>query len=121
LLIEKMTDELRRNGVELRKKVLVDRILVEERNGRKVACGIVAGNGRVIRAKAILSNANIKNTIFRLAGRENFTLISPPPRTQSASTPAPAKSTLVSARANRFPTSATSSSPRPAPSSAARN
>ena len=73
LLIEKMTDELRRNGVELRKKVLVDRILVEERNGRKVACGIVAGNGRVIRAKAILSNANIKNTIFRLAGRENFT------------------------------------------------
>jgi phytoene dehydrogenase-like protein len=72
LLIEKMTDELRRNGVELRKKVLVDRILVEERGGRKVACGIVAGNGRVIRAKAILSNANIKNTIFRLAGRENF-------------------------------------------------
>lgn len=72
VLIEKMTDELRRNGVELRKKVLVDRILVEERYGRKVACGIVAGNGRVIRAKAVLSNANIKNTIFRLAGRDNF-------------------------------------------------
>ena len=58
--------------MELRKKVLVDRILVEERDGRKVACGIVAGNGRVIRAKAVLSNANLKNTIFRLAGEENF-------------------------------------------------
>ena len=37
-----------------------------------IATGIVAGNGRVIRAKAILSNATIKNTIFRLAGEENF-------------------------------------------------
>jgi all-trans-retinol 13,14-reductase len=72
LLIEKMVEELKRNGVELRKKVLVDRILVEERDGRKVACGIVASSGRTIRAKAVLSNANIKNTIFRLAGAENF-------------------------------------------------
>jgi all-trans-retinol 13,14-reductase len=72
LLIEKMVAELKRNGVEVRKKVLVDRVLVEERNGRKVATGIVAKSGRVIRAKAILSNANIHNTIFRLAGEENF-------------------------------------------------
>ncbi len=72
LLIEKMVAELKQNGVEVRKKVLVDRILVEERDGRKVAAGIVAGNGRVIRAKAVLSNANIKNTIFRLAGEQNF-------------------------------------------------
>ncbi len=72
LLIKKMTDELRRNGVELRKRVLVERILVEERDGRKTACGVVANNGRVIRAKAVLSNANIHNTVFRLAGAENF-------------------------------------------------
>ncbi len=71
-LIAKMAAELRRNGVELRKKVLVGKILVEERNGQKVACGIVAANGRVIRAKAVLSNANIKNTIFRLGGESNF-------------------------------------------------
>jgi len=32
----------------------------------------VANNGRIIRAKAILSNANIKNTIFRLAGAQNL-------------------------------------------------
>ncbi len=72
LLIEKMVEELKRNGVELRKKVLVDKILVEERDGRKVACGIVASSGRVVRAKAVLSNANIHNTIFRMAGAENF-------------------------------------------------
>jgi len=72
LLIEKMVAELQRNGVELRKKVRVAKILVEERDGRKVACGIVAANGRVVRAKAVLSNANIKNTIFQLGGEENF-------------------------------------------------
>ena len=72
VLIEKMVEELRKNGVELRKKVLVDRILVENRGGQPTACGIVASNGRVIRAKAVLSNANIKNTVLRLAGPENF-------------------------------------------------
>ena len=72
LLIEKMTAELKRNGVELRKKVLVERILVEDRGGSRFACGIVAKGGRVVRAKAVLSNANIKNTIFQLAGAENF-------------------------------------------------
>ena len=72
LLIEKMIAELKANGVETRKKVLVERILVEERDGRKVACGIVARGGRVIRAKAVLSNASIKNTIFSLAGEDSF-------------------------------------------------
>ena len=72
VLIENRADELRKNVVPLGKKVLVEKILVEERDGQKVACGIVAKNGRVIRAKAVLSNANIKNTIFRLAGEENF-------------------------------------------------
>ena len=68
-LIGRMTEELRRNGVELRKKVLVERILVEERGGRKVAAGIVAAGGRTIRARAVLSNASLKNTLFRLARR----------------------------------------------------
>src|SRR5471032_2639872 len=72
LLIEKMLADLKKNGAEVRKKVMVEKILVEERDGQKLACGIVAGNGRVIRARAVLSNANIHNTIFRLAGAENF-------------------------------------------------
>jgi all-trans-retinol 13,14-reductase len=72
LLIGKMVEELKKNGVELRKHVLVGKILGEEHDGQKVACGIVAKGGRVIRAKAVLSNASIKNTILRLAGTENF-------------------------------------------------
>jgi phytoene dehydrogenase-like protein len=72
ILIEKMVAELRRNGVECRKKVLVERILVEEQDGRKVACGIVARGGRVIRARAVLSNASLKNTVLQLTGEGSF-------------------------------------------------
>src|SRR5471032_288446 len=72
VLIEKMVTELRKNGVECRKKVLVERILVEEREGRQFAAGIVAKGGRVIRAKAVLSNASLKNTVFQLAGEGSF-------------------------------------------------
>jgi len=72
LLIEKMVAELKKNGAELRKKVLVDKILIEERGGRRCAAGIVASSGRVIRAKAVLANANLKNTLFRMVGAENL-------------------------------------------------
>jgi len=44
-----MIAELRRNGVEVRKHVLVEKILTEERDGQSVAVGVVA-NGREIRA-----------------------------------------------------------------------
>jgi len=78
-LIKKMVEELKRNGVECRKRVRVKKIVVEEQvdesTGKPIrrAVGVVAGHhDRVIRAKAILSNANIKNTVFRLAGAENF-------------------------------------------------
>jgi phytoene dehydrogenase-like protein len=72
VLIGQMTDELRKNGVELRNRVLIERILVEDRDGRKVVAGVVAQGGRVIRAKAVLSNANLKNTLFRLIGEDNL-------------------------------------------------
>jgi len=72
LLIEKMVEELKRNGVELRKKVMVEKILLEERDGRPCAAGIVAASGRVIRARAVLSNANLKNTLFRMVGEDRL-------------------------------------------------
>ncbi|HRE04267.1 MAG TPA: FAD-dependent oxidoreductase [Opitutaceae bacterium] len=72
LLIEKMVAELKRNGVECRKRVLVERVLVEEHNGQKRVVGIVAKGGRIVRAKAVLSNANIHNTIFSLTGSDQF-------------------------------------------------
>ncbi|KXU35825.1 phytoene dehydrogenase [Cephaloticoccus primus] len=80
-LIKKMIAELKKNGVECRKHVRVKKILVEEQGAadsltgqpRRRAVGIVAGHhDRVIRAKAILSNANIKNTVLRLAGEAHF-------------------------------------------------
>ena len=72
VLIRKMTEELRKNGVEVRKHVVVEKILTGEREGRKHITGVVA-NGRTIHCDAILSNSNIKNTVLRIAGEENFT------------------------------------------------
>jgi len=72
LLVEKMTDELRKNGVELRKKVLVEKILLKKDGDKTIACGVVTKSGRTIRAKAVLANANLKNVLFRLIGEENL-------------------------------------------------
>jgi len=71
LLIKKMAGELRRNGVEFRKRVMVEKVLVDASNGSRQVTGVVA-NGRTIRCGAVLSNANIKGTILKLAGEENF-------------------------------------------------
>ncbi|MBI3886842.1 MAG: NAD(P)/FAD-dependent oxidoreductase [Opitutae bacterium] len=71
LLIRKMAAELKKNGVEVRKHVVVERVLTAEAGGRKRVTGVIA-NGRPIACDAVLSNANIKNTVLRLAGEENF-------------------------------------------------
>lgn len=72
LLIRKMAAELKKNGVEIRKHVVVEKVLTEETAGRKRVTGVVA-NGRPIRCESVLSNSNIKNTVLRIAGEENFT------------------------------------------------
>ena len=71
VLIAKMAEALKKNGVEVRKHVIVEKVLTEEIDGRKQVTGVVA-NGRTIRCDAVLSNSNIKNTILRLGGEENF-------------------------------------------------
>ena len=71
VLIKKMAAQLKQNGVDVRKHVVVEKILTEERDGRRQVTGLVA-NGRTIRCGAVLSNANVKNTVLRLAGEENF-------------------------------------------------
>ena len=71
MLIRKMTEELKKNGVEVRKHVVVEKILTEERGGKKQVIGVVA-NGRTIHCDTVLSNANIKSTVLRIAGEENF-------------------------------------------------
>jgi phytoene dehydrogenase-like protein len=72
VLIKRMAEELKKNGVDIRKHVTVEKVLTEIVDGRKRVCGVVA-NGKTIRCHAVLSNSNIKNTVLRLAGEENFT------------------------------------------------
>lgn len=59
--------ELRRNGVDARIRANVEAIRVEKRK----AVGVTA-NGQTIRARAVVSNANLKGTIFHLVGPEHF-------------------------------------------------
>ena len=66
-LIRLMKRELAANGVDVRKQVQVQRIIVEQ--GRVKG---VVGNGRVISCGAVVSNANLNTTISKLVGYEHF-------------------------------------------------
>jgi phytoene dehydrogenase-like protein len=66
-LIRLMQDELVRNGADVRIRCDVERIVVER--------GRVAGvqvNGRTIKCRAVVSNANLKSTILDLVGPQHF-------------------------------------------------
>jgi phytoene dehydrogenase-like protein len=66
-LIGLMEDQLVSNGVDVRIRCDVDRILVER--------GRIAGvevNGRSIKSRCVVSNANLRATIFQLVGEEHF-------------------------------------------------
>lgn len=66
-LIGLMRAELERNGVDIRIRADVEKIHVE--HGRVQS---VTVNGRTIRTGSVLSNANLKLTIFNLVGEEPF-------------------------------------------------
>ena len=66
-LIHLMKCEMEANGVDLRKQVGVDRVVVEDGRAR----GVIA-NGRTIGAGAVLSNANLKTTLEKMVGYEHF-------------------------------------------------
>ena len=67
LLIRLMRRELKSNGVDVRHSVQVDRIVVE--NGR--VTGVIA-NGTLVGCGGVLSNANLKTTIEKLVGLDQF-------------------------------------------------
>jgi phytoene dehydrogenase-like protein len=67
-LVSAMKDELDSNGVDVRIRCLVEKIEVTA--NRKVAAVVV--NGRRIRCGAVVSNANLKQTVFELVGEESF-------------------------------------------------
>jgi len=66
-LIMKMKATLKAHGVDLRHHALVEKVLIEKERVAGVVC-----NGRTIRAKAVLSNANLTATIHSLVGDEYF-------------------------------------------------
>ncbi len=66
-LINLMHAEMLRSGVDVRIKCDVEKINV--RNGRVAG---VTVNGREIRTRAVISNSNLKATIFNLVGEEHF-------------------------------------------------
>ncbi len=66
-LIKLMHEDLLHSGVDVRIRCDVEKILV--RHGRVE--GVVV-NGRTIKTNAIVSNSNLKATIFNLVGEEHF-------------------------------------------------
>lgn len=66
-LITMMKDELLQNGVDIKMHSLVEKIDVE--NGAVTG---VTVKGQKIKARSVLSNANLYNTIFNMVGAEHF-------------------------------------------------
>ncbi len=66
-LVGKMQAELTRNGVDTRIRCDVSKILV----GREGIEGVIV-NGREIKCRAVVSNSNLRSTIFNLVGSEHF-------------------------------------------------
>ena len=69
LLIRLMRQELRRNNVDIAQHQAATKILLAG-TPRKVAGVIV--DGKEIKTKVVLSNANLKGTIFDLVGKDHF-------------------------------------------------
>jgi phytoene dehydrogenase-like protein len=67
-LIGMMEEEMTRSGVDVRIRCDVERIYVDRQ--RRVQAVQIAG--RRIKTRAVVSNANLKGTIFGLVGEENF-------------------------------------------------
>src|SRR5690625_2443824 len=70
-LVISMFKELRKNGVDIRRSSLVENLEIENENGERKIRGVTV-SGQFIGCDAVLSNANLKNTIFKLAGKEHF-------------------------------------------------
>jgi len=66
-LVGKMQAEMEKNGVDVRIRCDVERVIVEDRS----VVGIEV-NGKRIGCKAVVSNANLRSTIFQFVGEDKF-------------------------------------------------
>ena len=66
-LVKMMQDELLSNNVDIKKHAKIDKIVIE--NGEVKG---VLYKGELIEGKAVLSNANLKNTVLNMIGEEHL-------------------------------------------------
>ena len=66
-LVKSMEKELKANGADVRINCEVEKINVKDD-----AVESVVVNGRTIRCKAVVSNANLRSTIFSMVGKDHF-------------------------------------------------
>ena len=66
-LVKKMVKELRSNGADLRRQCLVEEVMTSLEGEQHKVQGVKV-NGKTIKCGAILSNANLKNTVEKLFG-----------------------------------------------------
>ena len=67
IVIAMMKEELLKNGVDIKLRSKVEKIIIDN--------GVVQGvelDGEIISSRAVLSNSNLKSTIFKMAGEEQF-------------------------------------------------
>jgi len=71
-MIARMYAEMTANGVDVRTNCLVDNIIVEDGQVQGVSVNPRTGQQRMIECPSVVSNANIKNTVFELVGADKF-------------------------------------------------
>jgi all-trans-retinol 13,14-reductase len=71
-LMSKLARILQEEGVEVRRRVKVERILTKREGSAVRVTGVLCEGGRVIRCRAVLSNSNLKHTIGGLVPAEDF-------------------------------------------------
>lgn len=67
MMIGLMKEEMLKNGVDIQLQAKVEKILIED----KKAVGVEI-KGHKVYSKAVVSNSNLKSTVFKMAGAENF-------------------------------------------------
>ncbi|MDO4550163.1 MAG: FAD-dependent oxidoreductase [Planctomycetia bacterium] len=71
-LIALMKAEMEKNGVQILTRTKIEKIEVSKTPSRHRQVAGVWINGELVRAKCVLSNSNLKSTIFQMTGTENF-------------------------------------------------
>jgi len=77
-MINLMTAEMKANGVDIRRNVLVEKVLVEkDASGRRRVMGVKLrgtreGEEAEVACATVVSNANIKDTVLKMGGEDAF-------------------------------------------------